>query len=352
MDGGELFLSGRSDFTLRSMVKLNTSLAGHIFLKEVRTMATPRPPEHATGHDATAPPLAGLTFSIVGPGRVGISLGHWLRSAGALPVSVAGRAPGSSGRRRAAELAADWASVDTLASADQDLLLLAVPDDALEDVAATLARRPQARHALHCSGSRPAAVLAALADTGCATGSLHPLRAFPAVLADPRAGRSTWFGIDGDPAALRLAHRLAEGIGGRAVEVGGDARILYHLAATLAAGGVVTLLAAAMEVVERLELPPELLEAYLALARGALDQVERSGDPAAAVTGPAARGDHATLERHRRALAATLPELGPLVDELVRTTLRLAAAEASAGPPEEPTGRRRTLPRDEGGGGS
>ncbi|HEV7514783.1 MAG TPA: hypothetical protein VGR07_00645, partial [Thermoanaerobaculia bacterium] len=114
--------------------------------------------------------LSGLTFSLVGPGRVGSSLAGWAVALGARLESVVGRSAGTAG-------------LAGLATGGQDLLLLAVPDGALAQVAAELARRPQARVVLHTSGSLPAAVLAPLRDPagrlsqeggGSAVGSLHP----------------------------------------------------------------------------------------------------------------------------------------------------------------------------------
>jgi predicted short-subunit dehydrogenase-like oxidoreductase (DUF2520 family) len=269
--------------------------------------------------------LSGLTFSLVGPGRVGSSLAGWAEAAGARLVSVAGR-----GEPAAA-----------LTTAGEDLLLLAVPDGALAQVAAVLARRPQARVVLHTSGSLPAAVLAPVrapagldGEGGSAVGSLHPLKAFPRPLPDPGEARGVLFAIDGDPAARALAHRLATAWGGVPADVPAAARTLYHLAASLAAGGAVTLLALADELAGRLGLPPAVGRGYLELARGAVAAALQSGeagagggagDAAGALTGPVARGDAATFTRQLAALADLAPEKVPLVLELARETLRQQA---------------------------
>src|SRR6476659_2699116 len=82
-------------------------------------------------------PLSGLRFSLAGPGKVGSSLAGWAVAAGAEQVAVAGRG-----------------ALGELATGEQDLLLLALPDSALADAAAELARRPQAAVVLHTSGSQ------------------------------------------------------------------------------------------------------------------------------------------------------------------------------------------------------
>jgi predicted short-subunit dehydrogenase-like oxidoreductase (DUF2520 family) len=267
-------------------------------------------------------PLAGLRFSLAGPGRVGSSLARWAVAAGAELLAVAGRRPGE----------AAWPggppciNLGDLETAGQDLLLLAVGDGVLREAAAVLARRSQARVALHTSGSLDASVIAPLREDGMAVGSLHPLKAFPRPLPDPAEARGVFFAVDGDPAARELAGRLAGAWGGVSAEVPSAARPLYHFAASLAAGGVVTLLAAAAEVAGQLGLPEEVARGYVELARGAVAAARETLDAGrpllSAITGPAARGDRETLKRHLDTLGRDAPEKLPLAMFLILETLR------------------------------
>jgi predicted short-subunit dehydrogenase-like oxidoreductase (DUF2520 family) len=213
-----------------------------------------------------------------------------------------------------------------LDTSGQSLLLLAVPDAALAAVAAALAARPQAAVALHTAGSLDAEVLAPLRAAGIAVGSVHPLKAFPEPLRDPGQARGVFFAVDGDPPARALAFRLAAAWEADAAEVPAAARTLYHFAATLAAGGVVTLLAAAEEIARRLALPDAVVRGYLELSRGAVAAAAAAHDAGRpvsdALTGPAARGDRATVEHQLAALGELAPEKLPLVRDLVRETLR------------------------------
>ena len=95
----------------------------------------------------------------------------------------------------------------------------------------------------------------------------------------------------GSPAAVALGRRLAAAWGAECGEIPPETRLLYHFAATLAAGGVTTLLSAAADLAGRLGLPPGVVSGYLELARGAIDAARDASDPARAITGPAARGD-------------------------------------------------------------
>ena len=127
------------------------------------------------------------------------------------------------------------------------------------------------------------------------------------------------------------------------------ARALYHAAAVLAAGGQVALFAEATRLFGKaLGVPErEARAALLPLALGALEKLRRD-PPAAAITGPAARGDLATIEAHRAALP---PDLLPLYDQLTRVALRLRTPQAAALPEPAPairsSHRRRPPPRAE-----
>ena len=249
--------------------------------------------------------LSGLAFSLAGPGRVGTSLAAWLEAAGARRIATAGRN-----------------GIADLSTAGQDLLLISVPDPVLRAVAAGLAGRPQAAVALHTSGSLDASALAPIREAGSAVGSLHPLKAFPRPLPDPAEAKGVFFAVDGDPEASALAHRIAAAWGGTSAEVSPEVRPLYHFAATLSAGGAVTVLALAEDLARRLGLPEAAIRGYLELCRGAVAQAVATGTPAAVLTGPAARGDRATVAGHLEALRELAPDRLPLVRELARETLR------------------------------
>ena len=259
-----------------------------------------------------------MRFSLAGPGRVGSSLAAWAVAAGAELTATAGRL-----------------QLGGMSSGGQELLLIAVPDDALAETAERLAARPQAAVALHTSGSRDAAILAPLRAAGSATGSLHPLKAFAHPFTDPGAAHGVFFALDGETAARRLAQRMVAAWGGVAGEVPAAARAAYHLAATLAAGGVATLLGTAAELAARAGLPKEVVGGYLELARGtvaeAAEGAEGEDGPAATITGPVARGDIATFARQVTALGSLAPERLPLVLELAAETLRLVAADRPLG---------------------
>ncbi len=287
----------------------------------------------------TAPPrpLAGLTFSLVGPGKVGGTLATRLAARGARCAAVAGRPSSRATADLAPRLQATAVELAALDSGGEELLLLALPEGALAAAAELLARRSQARVALHVSGALGASALAPLASAGVATGTFHPLRAFPRAELDQGAEPlACFFALDGAPSAVELGRRLAAALGGTAEVVPESRRLLYHLAATLFAGGVATVVAAAREIVERGGLPAASAAGYADLARGALEAALAAERPARAITGPAARGDREIVVAELRELARAAPEVAPLVVALARESLRqqarlgpLSASQAS-----------------------
>lgn len=289
-------------------------------------------------------PLHGLRVALAGPGRVGSSLAHWALARGASIDLVAGRAP----ERResvAAALGARAVPIDRLASAGCDVLLVAVADPALDQVAELLAGRPQASVALHTAGSRGASALEPLADQTPPTvpGSFHPLKAFPAPLPDVAEAAGTFFALDGADAALAMGRRLAAAFGATAEVVPEPVRPLYHLAASVAAGGVVTLVATAAGLARALDLPDAVARGYLELASGAMeragaaldDALEGDAEPgtaartlASAITGPIARGEHETFRRQMELLRTVRRGEGDRADLFARLALETARLTA------------------------
>jgi predicted short-subunit dehydrogenase-like oxidoreductase (DUF2520 family) len=127
--------------------------------------------------------------------------------------------------------------------------------------------------------------------------SLHPLVPLPsAEVGRVRLRSGITFAVAGDPMATTLGRHL----GGLCIEIDDDQRAAYHAAACIASNHVVALLGQVERVAASVGLG---LDAFVSLAAAAVQDVSDLG-AAAALTGPAARGDEATLARHRAVLGA------------------------------------------------
>jgi predicted short-subunit dehydrogenase-like oxidoreductase (DUF2520 family) len=260
------------------------------------------------------------SMGVVGAGRVGSVLASRFRAAGYPLVGVSGRSQAS--RLRIATLLPD---VPVLSPAEvaaaSDVLVLAVPDDALiavaEELAASGAVRP-GQYVLHTSGRHGLDALAALARLGARPIAFHPAMTFTGTAVDFE--RSPVFGLTADTADRPLAEELVAALGGVPMWVAESDRALYHAALAHGANHLVTLVAQSMDLLRTAgaEDPAAVLRPLLTAA---LDNVLAYGD--AALTGPVVRGDVTTIRAHVDALASAHVD-----DATVDAYLELARATA------------------------
>jgi len=240
----------------------------------------------------------------VGPGRLGSSLAAALAGAGFRVTHIVGR-DGDAAATLAALPGATGASAASLdqAAAEADVLFLTVQDSLLAQVAASIPWHAQ-HTAVHCSGAVSLDVLAPAAAEGASVGCLHPLQSFPSRTPDPARFQEITCGIDGDDRAVAFLTGVARRIGAHTVPLTGVDRALYHSAAVFASNDVVALMSFAARAWVLAGLPAEQARTALApLLTGAANNI-RDAELPKALTGPVARGDVATVERHLAALAA------------------------------------------------
>lgn len=185
-----------------------------------------------------------------------------------------------------------------------DILLIATPDDVLEQVGGQLAESLDSTGvvALHTSGALSSNVLRPMKLSGFSTGSLHPLVS----VSQPQSGaenlRTAFFCIEGDRTAKRVARALVADIGGQSFSIAADHKALYHAAAVMTAGHVVALFDVANEMLEQCGLDAATASKVLApLIKSAVGNLAGS-TPDQALTGTFSRGDLATVIEHLKAL--------------------------------------------------
>jgi predicted short-subunit dehydrogenase-like oxidoreductase (DUF2520 family) len=211
--------------------------------------------------------------SVIGAGRAGTAIAARLRERG---VSVA---------------------------EDGALRLLCVPDRAIAQAAAAIEPGPWVAHV---SGATPLAAL----DPHRRRFSVHPLQTLVKARG-PEQLDGAWAGITAEDAdAHARALWLAETLGLRPFELADDRRVVYHAGAAIASNFLVTLYRVASGLVAEAGAPPEAL----------VPLMTRTIENGFELTGPIARGDWETVERHREALRGT--DVEGLYDTLVEATRR------------------------------
>ena len=241
-------------------------------------------------------------MGIVGTGRMAQALGSLLRASGIAVSAIAGR------RLEAAALAAAFIGAGEIVAMTELSkhaleILIAVSDDAIAGVAHSLAACDIApRTVLHTSGSAGPEALAELRVRGVSVGVLHPLQTVPTPESGVKALPGSTFGCAGDPEAVALALEVVSMIGGKPLLVPAENWQLYHAAAVMASNYEVTLIDAALELMQHAGIGRAVaLEALASLVLATTENVLACG-PEAALTGPIRRGDAGTVQRHMLAL--------------------------------------------------
>ncbi len=255
---------------------------------------------------------------IIGPGRLGLALGTALaESGGELFLRYHGRHPDPPDHPIFSDGRAEYRYGLELPPPGTSAVFLTVPDDVLREMAEVLAARgdpPPGTPVLHCSGALGAEPLEALHRRGYQVGTLHPLQAIADPVTGARRLRGASFALSGEPEAMAVARRIVMTLGGKGIQVPTVRRPLYHAAAVVASNYLVVLLRTATRLMREAGAGPEEAEAaILALARGALQNIEDYGIQGA-LTGPVSRGDVDVVGLHLRTLdprdAALYSELG------------------------------------------
>lgn len=267
------------------------------------------------------------SLNIIGAGHVGSVLGRVFAASGAFRVQdVLTRSAASA--QQAVQFIGAGRAVGALAQLRRaDAIMLAVADDQIVPACAALAGATGLAGTLvfHCSGALPAAALAVAAQAGALVASAHPIRSF----ADPHAVAAdfagTFFGVEGDALALALLNPALATAGAQPLPIDAGAKTVYHAAAVFASNYVTTVLDAALRAYQAAGIPEDTARALVRpLVTETVHNVLRLG-PAAALSGPVARGDVATVARQQQAVSAWDPATGELYRALVGPTGTLAA---------------------------
>lgn len=266
-----------------------------------------------------------VSLNIIGSGQVGTCFGLLFQQHGLSVQSVFNRRLESSlkaidviGSGRAA------ASLEEMSPAD--ITLVAVKDDALESVSNKIAQSALLRPSdlvFHCSGATPSSILAPLSASGTLIASVHPVMTFTDPVTDAARFAGTSCAIEGDAPAVARLKDLFTSLGAACFQIDGHAKLLYHASAVFVSNYLHCLFDAGARCLEAAGLPREKASEILRpLITASLDNTLSFG-PAAALTGPIARGDAdlvtaqlSDLETYDSDLAAAYAALGTLAVEL------------------------------------
>ena len=273
-----------------------------------------------------------MDVAVVGAGRVGTALAVLLGRAGHRVVAASGR---EASRARVES----WLpGVPFLPAAEAaraaEVVLLGVPDDVIPVVCEEIADGGgfrEGRFAAHLSGAAPLLALGPARAVGVHVLAMHPMQTVPEVeagierLPGAHVAVTAW-----DEEGFACGERLARDAGGHPFRLPEERKPLYHAAAVFCSNYLVVVEGLAERLFRRAGLE-DPVPAFAPLAEATLANVLRAG-PAAALTGPVARGDAGTVRRNLEALWAHAPEAVPAYVVLAESALDLAVRTGRLAP--------------------
>ena len=267
-----------------------------------------------------------VKIGFIGAGTTGTALAVRLSQKGCPVVAVSSRT--SSSAQKLARLLSNCQVCHTAQElADvAELVFITTPDDVIAQVCSEVRWRG-GQSVVHCSGAHSVDILEPAKKLGAAVGSFHPLQTFADVNQAIENLPGSTFALEAGEPLLSALKELTSLLNGSWVELKPGDKVLYHAAAVFACNYLVTLVKLALDLWQDFGVSPkEATRALLPLLEGTINNINNIGLPNC-LTGPVARGDLGTIERHLSALEAKNPSLLITYKELGLQTIPIALAK-------------------------
>jgi predicted short-subunit dehydrogenase-like oxidoreductase (DUF2520 family) len=268
------------------------------------------------------------SFAIVGCGRVGTALAKFLKEAGYKPSGLASKSLASAKKAGGIIGSNDFGDVPWEMTNKADIVFITTPDGVIEDTCDKIAENKGFREntvVLHCSGALPSTILKS-AKERASIGSMHPLQSFASGESDANPFSGIILSVEGEDKAVDTARKIATDLGATCYTIQTEAKTLYHASAVVASNYLVTLLDLAFRLIAAAGISgPDAIKVLKPLIEGTLSNIENVGI-SKALTGPIARGDVQTVEKHLDEIKSQAPILLPLYKALGFHTIDIARA--------------------------
>jgi predicted short-subunit dehydrogenase-like oxidoreductase (DUF2520 family) len=264
-------------------------------------------------------------FAIIGLGKVGTAIGHLLNKSGHKIIAVSDKS--TAALKRALPYTGGEAFRDAKkAVIGADIILITTPDDIIADACNEIANPDLVgeKFVFHMSGAGGLDLLEAAQNAGASVASIHPLQSFSSIDTAINNIPGSIFGITADKKAQKKAGVIVRDLNGIPINISPAQKPLYHAAACFASNYLVSLLNVVETIYESIGISKKNAQkAYLPLVYGTLKNVASSGS-IQALTGPIARGDAGTINKHITALEKSQSQYSPLYCALGLVTIDIA----------------------------
>jgi predicted short-subunit dehydrogenase-like oxidoreductase (DUF2520 family) len=207
-----------------------------------------------------------------------------------------------------------------------ELVFITTPDDVIAQVCSEVQWR-EGQSVAHCSGAHSLDILEPAKKLGVAVGSFHPLQTFADVDQAIENLPGSTFALEAGESLLATLKELTSLLNGNWVVLKPGDKVLYHTAAVFTCNYLVTLVKMAQDLwLDFGVSSKDSTRAMLPLLRGTINNIDIIGLPGC-LTGPIARGDLGTIERHLSVLESRNPSLLSTYKELGLQTIPIALAK-------------------------
>jgi predicted short-subunit dehydrogenase-like oxidoreductase (DUF2520 family) len=259
------------------------------------------------------------SFSVIGLGKLGLSIAIGLSAQGRLLWTMnRGQEQRSSAKFLLSPSLPVYADVQRISLPPPPCIIIAVADDAIEDIAGQLAQHFGSAlrdvAVVHCSGVKTRDVLQVCEEQGAITMGLHPYQTF--TIPTSKNFKDIGWGAElpsiqpFQTIAEQFAQDIVKTLGGHLVILSAETvanKPLYHASAVFAANYLNALVGFAAETahtagIQPQEFLPQIMHKAL---ENALSNLKHRTPGAFPLTGPISRGDLGTLREHLAAFSAS-----------------------------------------------
>jgi len=264
-----------------------------------------------------------LKLGFIGAGTVGTALSTRLSERGYQVVAVSSRSQTSAEKLAQAISGCQVVNNNQAVADTAELVFITTPDDAIAPVVSEI-KWHSGQSVVHCSGADSTDILEPAKKSGARAGAFHPLQSFASVKQAIDNIPGSTFAIEAEEPLLTTLKDMATTLDGQWIELKASDKVLYHAAAVIACNYMVTLIKLATDLWQTFNVPTQqATKALMPLLRGTLNNIDNVGIPQC-LTGPIARGDTGTIEKHLNALQKMAPALLSTYRELGLQTIPVA----------------------------
>ena len=256
-----------------------------------------------------------IKFGFIGAGKVGFSLGKYLKENN---IDISGYYSKSQHSSKEAAIFTNTRQYNNLENLikNSDAIFITTPDNQIADVWSEIKRLPiKEKLICHCSGSISSEVFSNINNHGAYGYSIHPMFAISDKYNSYKNLSQAFITIEGHEKHIKYLKRLFLHLGNDVTIINKENKILYHAASVTVSNLVLGLINNGINYLEECGFTQEMaIKALYPLIENNLRNVKERG-AVNSLTGPIERGDLSTVINHLNVIPEADKELYRLLSK-------------------------------------